>query len=95
MWFNNPDTNNWFLAASLSIQQSVRLKAFIDFMPGLSGTEGGRTRVTYFAEKVVFFKTSACPRFVKDGSQFVPKYEVWGKGGGVKIPIQSTKYPRL
>ena len=30
-----------------------------------SGTEGGRTRVTYFAEEGVFFKTSACPRFCK------------------------------
>ena len=27
--------------------------------------EGGRTRVTYFAEDGVFFKTSACPRFCK------------------------------
>ena len=27
--------NNWFMAASLSIKQSgVRLKAYIDFMPG-------------------------------------------------------------
>ena len=30
---------------------------------GHSDTEGGRTRVTYFAEEGVFFKTSACPRF--------------------------------
>ena len=30
-----------------------------------SDTEGGRTRVTYFAEEGVFFKTSACPRFCK------------------------------
>ena len=30
---------------------------------GLSGTEGGRTRLTYFAEEGVFFKTSECPRF--------------------------------
>ena len=29
---------------------------------GHSGTEGGRTRVTYFAEEGVFLKTSACPR---------------------------------
>ena len=26
---------------------------------------GGRTRVTYFAEEWVFFKTFACPRFCK------------------------------
>ena len=30
---------------------------------GLSGTEGVRTRLTYFAEEGVFFKTSECPRF--------------------------------
>ena len=30
---------------------------------GHSGTEGGRTRATYFAEEGVFFRTSACPRF--------------------------------
>ena len=32
---------------------------------GQSGTEGGggRTRVTYFAEEGVFFKTSECSRF--------------------------------
>ena len=30
---------------------------------GHSGSEGGRTRVTYFVEEGVFFKTSACPRF--------------------------------
>ena len=33
---------------------------------GHSGIDGGRTHeVTYFAEEVVFFKTSACPRFYK------------------------------
>ena len=33
---------------------------------GHSGIDGGRTReVTYFAEEVVFFKTSACPQFCK------------------------------
>ena len=29
--------------------------------------------------------------FVKEGYLFVPRYEVWG----VKIPLQSKKYPRL
>ena len=58
---------------------------------GHSGTEGGRTRVTYFAEEGVFFKTSACPRFCKRRARFVARYEVWG----VKIPLQSTKYTRL
>ena len=37
---------------------------------GRSGTEGGRTRVTYFAEDV--------RDFVKEGYFFVPRYEVWG-----------------
>ena len=35
------------------------------------GYRGGRTRVTYFAEEGVFFKTSACPRFLKEGYFFV------------------------
>ena len=43
---------------------------------GLSGTEGGRTRVTYFAEKGDFYK-DVC-NFVKEGYFFVPRYEVWG-----------------
>ena len=30
---------------------------------GLSGTEGGRARLTFFAEEGVFFKTSECSRF--------------------------------
>ena len=30
-----------------------------------SGSEGGRTRVTDFAEEGVFLKPSACPRFCK------------------------------
>ena len=55
---------------------------FISGGGGHSGTEGGRARVTYFAEEGVFFKTSACPRFVKEGYIFVPRYEVWGGGGG-------------
>ena len=29
-------------------------------------------------KKGSFFKTSACPRFVKEGYFFVPWYEVWG-----------------
>ena len=40
---------------------------------------GGRTRVTYFAKEGVLFKTSACPRSVKEGYFFVPRYEVWGE----------------
>ena len=44
---------------------------------GHSDTEGGRTRVTHFAEEGVFFKTSACPRFCKGRALFLPPYEVW------------------
>ena len=33
----------------------------------------------------------ACSWFVKEGYFFVPRYEVWG----LKIPLQSTNYPRL
>ena len=33
---------------------------------GHPGTEGGRTRVTYFSEEGFFFKTSACRDFVKE-----------------------------
>ena len=46
---------------------------------GASGTEGGRTWVTYFAEEEVFFIRSPHVRdFVKEGYFFVPRYEVWG-----------------
>ena len=38
---------------------------------GHSGTEGDRSRVTYFAEEGVFFKTSACPRFSKKKGTFL------------------------
>ena len=58
---------------------------------GHSGTEGGRTLVTYFAEEGVFFKTSACPRFCKRRVLFCTKV----RSMGVKIPLQSTKYTRL
>ena len=57
--------------------------------------EDGRTCVTYFAEEGYFFKTSACPRFVKERYFFVPRYEIMGGGGGLEIPLQSTKYWRL
>ena len=58
---------------------------------GHSGTEGGRTCVTYFAEEGVFFKTSACPRFCKRRVLFCTQV----RSMGVKIPLQSTKYTRL
>ena len=44
---------------------------------GCQVQKGGRTRVTYFAKEGVLSKTSACPRFVKEGYFFVPRYEVW------------------
>ena len=54
-----------------------------------SGTEGGRTRVTYFAEEGVFCKTSArdLRDFVKEGYFFVPRYKVWGGGGENPLTI--------
>ena len=58
---------------------------------GHSGTEGGRTFVTYFAEEGVFFKTSACPRFCKRRVLFCTQV----RSMGVKIPLQFTKYTRL
>ena len=55
---------------------------------GLSGTcRGGRTRLTYFAEEGVFFKTSECPRFWIKWYLFVTRYEVWGGGGGGENPL--------
>ena len=38
-------------------------------------TEGGRTRVTYFAEGY-FLRPSHVSDFVKEGYFFVPRYEV-------------------
>ena len=61
---------------------------------GGEGTQvqrGVRTRVTYFAEEEVFFKTSACPRFCERRVLFCTQV----RSMGVKIPLQSTKYPRL
>ena len=53
---------------------------------GLSGTEGAAPAL-YFTEVRVFFKTSACPRIVKEGCFFVPRYEVCG----VKIPFRNIR----
>ena len=58
---------------------------------GHSGTEGGRTLVTHFAEEGSFLKTSACPRFCKRRVLFCTQV----RSMGVKIPLQSTKYTRL
>ena len=41
---------------------------------------------------VSFLRPPHVRDFVKEGYFFVPRYEVWGGGGGgVKIPLQSTK----
>ena len=50
-----------------------------------SGTEGGRTFVTYFAEEGSFLRPPHVRDFVKEGYFFVPRYEVC-----VKIPLHST-----
>ena len=57
---------------------------------GHSGTEGGRTCVTYFAEEGVFFKT-ACPLFCKRRVLFCTQV----RSMVVRIPLQSTKDTRL
>ena len=49
---------------------------------GHSGTEGGCTRVTYFAGEGVFFETSACPRFCKRRVLFCTQVRSMGGGGG-------------
>ena len=54
---------------------------FIDIVHsrgGHSGTEGGLTFVTYFAEEGVFLRPPHVRDFVKEGYFFVPGYEVWG-----------------
>ena len=49
---------------------------------GLLRYRGGRTRVTHFAEEGVFLRPPHVRDFVKEGYFFVPRYEVWGGGGG-------------
>ena len=48
---------------------------------GHSGTEGGRTCVTYFAEEGVFLflRPPHVRDFVMEGYFFVPRYEVGGE----------------
>ena len=55
---------------------------------GHSGTEGGRTRVTYFAEEGVFFKISTCPRFWKRRVLFL--YPGTKYGGQNPLTIHET-----
>ena len=56
---------------------------------GHSGSEGGRTRVTYFAEEGVFLTPPHVRDFVKEGYFFVPRYEVWGS----KSPYNPRNIP--
>ena len=56
---------------------------------GHSGSEGGRTRVTFFAEEGMFLKTSACPRFCKRRVLFCTQVRSMGS----ENPL--TKYTRL
>ena len=61
---------------------------------GGGGTQvqrGGCTRVTYFAEEVVYFKTSACQRFCKSRVLFCTQV----RSMGVNIRSKSMKYTRL
>ena len=72
---------------------TVREISYFKTVPGggHSGTEGGRTRVTYFAEEGVF----ACPRFCKRSVLFYTQVRSTGGGGGDENHLQSTKYTRL
>ena len=54
---------------------------------GGGGLLGGLHPVTYFAREGVFFKTSSCLRFVKEGYFFEPRYEGWG----MKIPLRNIR----
>ena len=58
---------------------------------GVSGSEGGRTRVPFFAEEMVFSRPPHVHDFVNEGYFFVPRNEVWV----AKITLQSMKYTRL
>ena len=73
---------------------------------GHSGTEGGRTRGTYFAPGggggggggggvgcALRFREGPHPRYVFRGRRVLFCTQV--RSTGVKIPLQSTKYTRL
>ena len=53
---------------------------------------GGAPMLRISQKKGVFYKTSACPRLVKEGYFLYTgtKYK-GGGGGGVKIPLQTGK----
>ena len=89
--------NSAFLGCQLHIHTIFLNGTIMQFLtdqlprPGGGGGGGGGTRVTYFAEEGVFFKTSACPRFCKRRVLFCTHV----RSMGVKIPLQSTKYTQL
>ena len=58
-------------------------------VPGLSGTEGA---APVFRGRRGLFKTSACPRFVKEGDFYHPG--VGGGGGGVGGWLSGTEGER-
>ena len=53
---------------------------------------GGAPALLISQKKGSFLRPPHVRDFVKEGYFFVPRYEVWG---GVKIPLQYTKYTRL
>ena len=73
---------------SIVILRWVRIQLFL-IPAGALRDRGGRTRVTYFAEEGVFFKTSACPRFRKRRVLVCTQI----RRMGVENPL--TKYTRL
>ena len=90
-WTTRENDNILFNITPPTLFKSVHIPGGGGGGGGHSGTDGGRTRVTYFAEEGVFFNTSACPRFCKRRVLFCAQV----RSMGVKIPLQSTKYTRL
>ena len=80
---------NWKVPA----MQIVTMK---DSWVGALRYRGGRTRVnTYFTEEGVFLRPPHVRDFVKEWYFLYPGTKYAGGGGGVKFPLQSTKYTRL
>ena len=72
----------FFVSVSHYLTGAKLVRATRDPRRGLLGTEGRRTRVMYFAEEGVFFKTSACPRFCKRRVLLCTQVRSMGGGGG-------------